>query len=86
MGIKEKMALRAAEKLAGSVDKDSFLTQLKTQWKEQIESGRVRVSSLDQMVDEAEGRIKSSGFEQVFRKVGVAREDIRSILGEILEE
>lgn len=86
MGIRDKMAVKAAEMLAGSIDKETFLPQLKAQWKELIESGRTPVLPLDQMVDEAETRIRDTGFEAVFKKAGVTRGDIRSILSEILEE
>lgn len=73
---------KLAEKTAKSISKEDYLGLLKEQWKTQIS----RNSDVDQEVKSAMKRIKKSGYEGVFKIVGVTEEDIRQIVSSIIEE
>lgn len=69
MNLKEKLALKAAEKLLGKISKEDFLAQLKQ------EIGRLGLQG-DNQVDAAVKRIEESGLKHLFTKLGITREDI----------
>ncbi len=67
--------------LADSVDKESFLTELADQWYNHIPKN----SPIEEEVVKSRERIKKSGFEAVFEKVGVTDEDLREVIKDIQE-
>jgi len=70
MGLKERMAMKAAEKLIQNVNKKDFLKQLRQEIEKQGLTG------LENMVDAAEKRIEASGMKKIFDKLGITRADL----------
>jgi len=70
MGLKERMAMKAAEKLIKNVDKADFLKQLRT------EIEKLHLTGVEGMVDAAEKRIEASGMKKIFDQLGITREDL----------
>jgi len=70
MGLKERMAMKAAERLIKKVDKQTFLSQLKEEIREQGMLGR------EGTVDAALERIEKSGMKKIFDRLGITRQDI----------
>lgn len=68
-------------RFAGKVNKKDFLEQLKLAWK-----GRVQTNDIDRETDGAMERIRKSGMQKFFDKVGITREDIKKVLKEIRNE
>lgn len=73
---------KLAEKTAKLLSKEDFLNPLKEEWKKHIS----RNSDVDDEVRKAWNRVKSSGYQSVFKVVGVTEEDIRKVVEEIIEE
>jgi len=81
-GWRNKLAQKASIKLAGKVDKETFLSQLKEQWRPLVKKG----ADIEEAVTKARERINSSNFKEAFDKVGITDDDLRTILREVQEE
>jgi len=75
MGLKERMAMKAAEKLIKKVDKKDFLRQLREEIEKQGMAGKDEV-------DAALERIEKSGMKKIFDKLGITRQDIEEVFSE----
>ena len=70
MGIKEKITLKMAMRVAKKIKKEDFLIQLREEIKRQgIKGG----------VDAAMSRIEESELKPVFDQLGITREDIEEL-------
>ena len=70
-------------KLAGDIDKEAFLKQLKTAWAPHISKN----ANIDHEVKKAHDKIMRSGpFLIAFKKIGLTDDDLRQVIKEILEE
>ncbi len=74
-GVSRAMAPLIAKK----IKKEDFLDQLRTAWYPVISHN----SDIEQELVHTISRIKKSGFEKVFKVVGVTSQDIRGILEDI---
>lgn len=81
-GWKNRLAQKASVKLAGKIDKETFLTQLKEQWRPLVKKD----ADIDSEVASARERINSSDFKEAFYKVGITDDDLRRVLAEIQDE
>jgi len=70
MGLKERMAMKAAERLIKNVNKEDFLKQLKAEIEKQGLLGK------EGTVDAAIERIEKSGLKKIFDKLGITRQDL----------
>jgi hypothetical protein len=73
MGIKERMAMKAAERLIGQVGKEDFLKQLRAEIEKQGMLGK------EGAIDAAMERIEKSGMKKIFGKLGITREDLEEV-------
>ncbi len=81
-GLVRRLAQKASVRLAGSIDKETFLKQLKEQWRPYVKKG----SDIDDEVTRARVRINSSDFKEAFDKVGVTDDDLKRVLKELQDE
>lgn len=79
-GIFGKASDKALE-VASGIDKESFLTELADQWYDHVG----KHADVEQEVVKARERIKKSGFEAVFDKVGITDDDLREVIKDIQE-
>ena len=70
MGIKKRMALRTARKLAEGMEKEDFLIPLREE---------VKRKGMEGGVDAAMERIEKSGLKPIFDQLGITREDIEEV-------
>ena len=70
MGLKERMAMKAAERLIKNVKKEDFLKQLRGEIEKQGLLGK------EGAVDAAIERIEKSGFKKIFDQLGITRQDL----------
>lgn len=84
MGLFEKLGKNKliAKQVAKKVPKEDFLSQLKAAWAPTIGKN----SNTESEVETALDRIKKSGYEDVFKTVGITREDIKQVIEEIKNE
>ena len=75
MKLKEKLALRAAEKLVKKMKKEDLLIPLRT------EIQRLGLAGTD-AVDAAMLRIEKSGMKKIFDQIGITRKDIEEVFRE----
>ena len=75
MGIRKKIALRAAMKSVEGIKKEDLLIPLKEEIGKQGLSGGNKV-------DAAMRRIEASGMKPVFDKLGITKEDIEEAFRE----
>ena len=75
MGIKEKIRLKMAMKLAKGMKKEDFLIPLREEIKKQGLVGKVGI-------DASMKRIEESGMKSVFDQLGITREDIEEAFKE----
>lgn len=68
--------------VAGRIGKEEFLVQLEQAWFSVVKKD----TDIDDEVDAARDRIKKSGFERVFKKVGITDADIRNVLENIKDQ
>lgn len=73
MGLKERMAMKAAERLIEKVSKEDFLKQLRAEIEKQGMLGK------EGIVDGAIARIEKSGMKKIFDKLGITREDLEEV-------
>jgi len=73
MGIKERMAMKAAERLIGQVGKEDFLKQLRAEIEKQGILGK------EGAIDAAIERIEKSGMKKIFDKLGITRVDLEEV-------
>lgn len=73
MSFKEKMALRAAEKLVRQMKKEDLLIPLRDEIRKQGLIGKV------DEVDAAMERIEKSGMKKIFDQLGITRKDIEGV-------
>lgn len=81
-GWKNKLAQKASVKLAGNIDKETFLSQLKEQWRPYVKKN----ADIEDEVTKARQRINGSDFKEAFDKVGITDDDLRVILKELQDE
>ena len=81
MNLKERMAFKMAEGMAGSIDKSYFLDALKIEWGNHLPKDSE--IDIEKEVEEAWIRVELSQGFKFFKKVGVTKEDLRLILEEI---
>lgn len=77
---KQKEAAKFLGDLAGSVDKEYFLNQLREEWKANLTGTNFNI---EKQADKALKNIRMSGMKFVFDKVGIVRDDLIKILEEI---
>jgi hypothetical protein len=77
---KQKEATKFLGDMAGSVDKEYFLNQLKEEWKGNLLGTNFNV---EKQADKSLKSIKMSGMKFVFDRVGITREDLIKVLEEI---
>ena len=70
-----------ARAVARGVSKDSFLLELEEAWSSTIS----KYSDVDEELRNATDRIKKSGYEGVFKQVGVTEDDLRQVIISIKE-
>ena len=75
MKFKEKLALRAAEKLVRTMKKEDLLIPLREEIKKQGLTG-------DGQVDAAMERIEKSGMKKVFDQLDITRQDREEVFKE----
>lgn len=75
--------MKASMKVAGHIDKEDFLKQLKSAWKSELKHKHINV---DHEAKGAMTRINESDASKVFLKVGVTEDDVRRLLSEIKSE
>lgn len=81
--LKVRKIKDSAFKLAGSIDKEDFLRQLKNGWYPHVQKD----TPIEEEVSKALDRIANSGpFKRAFDMVGITEEDIRRVLTEIRKE
>jgi len=71
--IKEKLALRAAEKLVKKMKKEDLLIPLRDEIRRQGLAGK------EDEVEAAMKRIEQSGFKKIFDQLGITRKDIEEV-------
>jgi len=76
MKLKEKLAIRAAEKLVKKMKKEDLLIPLRDAIKKQGLAGG------EAQVDAAMERIEKSGMKKIFDQMGITREDIKEAFGD----
>lgn len=76
MNFKEKLALRAAEKLVKTMEKEDLLIPLREEIKKLGLVGR------EEEVDAAMERIEKSGFKSIFDQLGITRQDLEEVFKE----
>lgn len=74
---KQKEATKFLGDMAGSVDKEYFLNQLREEWKGNLSGTPFNV---EKQADKALKNIKMSGMKFVFDKVGITRDDLIKVL------
>jgi len=79
-GVFGKASGKAME-IAEGIDKESFLTELADQWYDHVSKN----GDIEDEVKKARARIKKSGFEPVFDKVGITDDDLREVIKDIQE-
>lgn len=77
---KQKEATKFLGDMAGSVDKEYFLNQLREEWKGNLAGTNFNI---EKQADKALKNIKMSGMKFVFDRVGITREDLIKVLEEI---
>jgi hypothetical protein len=77
---KQKEATKFLGDMAGSVDKEYFLNQLREEWKGNLLGTNFNV---EKQADKSLKSIKMSGMKFVFDRVGITREDLIKVLEEI---
>lgn len=77
---KQREASKFLGDLAGSVDREYFLNQLREEWKANLSGTNFNI---EKQADKSLKSIKMSGMKFVFDKVGITREDLIKILTEI---
>lgn len=84
MGLFERLGKNRliARQVAKKVSKEDFLSQLKEAWWPTIGKN----SDTESEVEIALHRVKKSGYEDVFKTVGITREDIKQVIEEIKNE
>ena len=80
---KQKEATKFLGDMAGSVDKEYFLNQLREEWKGNLAGTNFNP---EKQADKSLKNIKMSGMKFVFDKVGITREDLIKVLEEIKKE
>lgn len=70
------------KKLAGNIDKETFMKNLEVAWKQTLTAD----TNIEAEVQAALARIKRSGFEDVYKQVGITEEDYRKVITAIVEE
>lgn len=70
MGLKERMAMKAADRLISKVSKEDFLKQLRG------EIEKLGMLGQEGAVDAAITRIEASGFKKHFDRLGITRKDL----------
>lgn len=76
MKLREKMALKAAEKLVKQMKKEDLLIPLRDEIRKQGLVGR------EGEVDAALERIEKSGMKKIFDQLGITRKDIEGVFRE----
>jgi len=71
--FKEKLALRAAEKLVKKMKKEDLLIPLRDEIRKQGLVGK------EDEVEAAMKRIEQSGFKKIFDQLGITRKDIEEV-------
>lgn len=71
MKLKEKLALRAAEKLVKKMKKEDLLVPLR------IEIEKLGLAGTEEAIDAAMERIEKSGLKAAFAQLGITKEDIK---------
>ena len=77
---KQKEATKFLGDMAGSVDKEYFLNQLREEWKGNLAGTNFNA---EKQADKSLKNIKMSGMKFVFDRVGITREDLIKVLEEI---
>ena len=80
---KQKEATKFLGDMAGSVDKEYFLNQLREEWKGNLAGTNFNA---EKQADKSLKNIKMSGMKFVFDRVGITREDLIKVLEEIKKE
>lgn len=80
---KQREATKFLGDMAGSVDKEYFLNQLREEWKGNLAGTNFNT---EKQADRSLKNIKMSGMKFVFDKVGITREDLIKVLEEIKKE
>lgn len=80
---KQREATKFLGDMAGSVDKEYFLNQLREEWKGNLAGTNFNA---EKQADRSLKNIKMSGMKFVFDKVGITREDLIKVLEEIKKE
>ena len=76
MKLKEKLALRAAEKLVKKMKKEDLLVPLREEIRKQGLAGK------GDEIDVAMERIEKSGMKKIFDQLGITRKDIEEVFKE----
>ena len=76
MKFKDKMALKAAEKLVKQMKKEDLLIPLRDEIRKQGLVGK------EGEVDAAMERIEQSGMKRIFDQLGITRKDIEKVFSE----
>ena len=76
MGLKEKLARKAAEKLVKKMKKEDLLVPLRDEIK------HLGLAGKEGEIDAAMERIEQSGMKHIFDQLGITREDIEEVFKE----
>lgn len=68
-----------AMKVAGSIDKETFLAELADKWYDKVKLS----TSFEEELAEAKKRIDKSSFKPVFDRVGITDQDLVAVLTKI---
>ena len=68
-----------AKFLAKKISKEDFLEELKDAWSEVVNKN----SDVERELKKAQERIKKSGYEDVFKTVGITEDDLRKVITDI---
>lgn len=85
MDIKQKISLGIAKRLAKTMTKEQFIEALKVEWISYLPEDKDEVD-IDKIVDASMQRVKESGMSEVYRVIGIVREDLVKALEEIIKE
>jgi uncharacterized protein YecA (UPF0149 family) len=78
-----KNLVKAAPHIAGKIDKESFIEQLRQAWYPYVKKG----SDLEEELAKARERIDTSGpFKAAFDRVGLTDDDLRDVLKSIQDD